>query len=235
MAFKRRRTRRSFRKRKRARPGVRRFVRARRKFVNPGTGSRWGGDSSIIKIKRGFNALNLAGSAAYTPYIPATSINGIQLYRLSDLPNYTEFTALFEEYMITGVKLSFTLRRSVQVQSTGATNSYSTHPHLYYNVDITGNDITASNINGMLEQPNTKRVRLQTEKSTGIYLQPRTSNIIYNTGVTPAYGVNRAQWIPTAYPNVYHYGLKMLIDEFTDTGNFVDCIATYYVKFRGCK
>lgn len=235
MAFKRRRTRRPFRKRKRARPGVRRFVRARRKFVNPGTATRWGGDSAIIKIKRGFNALNLAGNAAYTPYIPSVAIGGVQVFKLADLPNYTDFTNLFEEYMITGIKLSFTIRRSVQTQSTGATNSFATHPHLYYNIDITGNDMVATNVNNMLEQPNTKRVRLQDDRSTGIYLQPRTSNTVYQTGITPAYAVNRMQWVSTAYPSVPHYGVKMLIDEFTDTGNYVDCIATYYVKFRGCK
>lgn len=226
-----------YRKRSYRRPYRRRRFRrkrvGRRRRVNPGYNTRYGGQTAI-KIRRSFNALNLQGNTLYTPYVNAGNQTGFNLYRLTDLVKSSELTDLFNEYMFVGVKYEFKIRRSVQQGNTGASNGYMTWPTMYYNVDTTGSNMGVTGLSDLLEKSTMRKRTLTPEKPFSLFVRPRISDMVYggSTGVTYA-STNAPQWCSTKYPQVNHYGLQWTVDEFQDTGNFIDCVVTYYLKFRG--
>lgn len=184
-----------------------------------------------MKIRRTLLAANIQGSDLYAPYIPLTAIDGVNLYSLNNVVNATDFTNLFNEYCITGVKLSFNLRR---MQQTSPTTSSCTIPTLYFNIDYDGRTIIPANLNAMLEKSTLQRRILEPGKPVTIWVKPRVSNLVYQSTLVNAYGVGRAeQWLSTDYPDAKHYGLAFAIDELRNTSNYVDITATYYMKFRG--
>jgi len=159
-------------------------------------------------------------------------------FRLADLPGVTDFTAAFSEYCITGVKLSFHLRRSVQTSNdSGTTNNLCTYPTFYFSVQPDGTRLLPANLNEMMEYSTLQRRLLHPEKPFSVFIRPRVSPLEFSSNLAGiSYGTaSGPQWISTLYTDVYHYGLKWLIDEFVNTNNFLDVVSTYYVKFRGSR
>lgn len=120
-------------------------------------------------------------------------------FALSDLPNYTEFTNLFDEYRIVRVSMRF-MRSRIQVNNTATI----TVPYFLSLVDKDDSAAPAS-YNEMLQHPDC-RIK---DCSRNLYLSfvPRFSMNIYN-GVTDAYG-SRVGWIDCSNASVPHYGVKI--------------------------
>lgn len=231
--------RRRVRRRSFARRFRRRFTRRRySKYRAPGERSRYAAGGGIA-IRRSFTPGSLQGNDTYAPFYPgliyASGVwQGVNTWRLSDVINKTDFTNLFNEYCITGVKMSFHLRR---LQNSSTTNATSTMPTLYYYTDPDGNGISPTTVENVLERSNMQRRLLNPEKPVQIYIPyPRVSQKLYQSTLTEGFAVAKPnQWIPTENPDVPHYGFGWLIDEHRNTGNYIDIVVTYYFKFRGAK
>nr|WPR18751.1 MAG: capsid protein [Owegonang virus 11] len=136
----------------------------------------------------------------------------------SDVGNLTEFTSLFDRYMITGVQMSFQLINNPNADDPrganiggGAADSLGVYPKLWYAIDH--DDASVTTLAQLKEYGNVKCRVLKPNATIKIYVPyPRVSSLVSQTsGAQPA-GVGKPQWLDCGYPNIEHYGLKTVID-----------------------
>lgn len=200
-------------------------------------GSRYNNNSSIVRIRRS-TTTTIAGNDAYAPYIPSSLTPGIVSYQLDDLVNYQEFTNLFEEYRIVGVKHRFHLRRQPDTTTT-TTSTTNTYPTLYYSTIRSGytSDLLPAGLTDMLEDASTQMRVLTPDKPVTIYHRVYGSNPTQGSTLTDAFTVEKgAPWQPCRDGGIKaYYGMKFAIDEHRNPNNFVDVVNTYYLQFRGAR
>lgn len=181
------------------------------------------GDRIIVPVTR---TVTLVANAAYT----APANYGALSFKLSDLPNYTEFTALYDEYRFKAAKVHFvpTLPVNMPVEASGTTSGTATVPALYTWIDnddntaptaITqGQQFSSFKAHGLLNQMRVRSV------------VPECSTALYS-GTFTSYGQVKNQWIDNNSPSVIHFGLKFGIINASNYGAF-DVVITYYLEFR---
>lgn len=122
-------------------------------------------------------------------------------FRLSQLPNITDFTNLYDQYKICGVKVEVIPQYdNAQVNATPVAI-------VTQNFHVTDYDdsTTPPNMDALMQHQDVKRV-----PSTRIikkFIKPCFATQIFNTGITSTYGARRG-WIDCATPDTEHYGMK---------------------------
>lgn len=157
-------------------------------------------------------------------------------FALSAVPNYTEFTNLYDNYKITGVAVEL---RPTYTGSDLNTLAYANNvaiPDVRSVVDYDDpNPITTEN--ELLQHQNIKWTR--GHRVHRRYFRPKPVKPIYKDAVSFGYAPSRIpEWYDTAYPTIPHYALKIWIDSLTGTSttNIVYRVyTTYYLRFRGVK
>jgi len=123
---------------------------------------------------------------------------------LSDLPSYTDFTNLYDEYRILAIKTRWT--PNYTAYSSGASNQALYPPTLCTVLDR--NDASPSFSRPMMMQYQTFRER-QSSRVNKIYCKTYCQTEIYKTGVTSAWGAARGkQWVNTTNVDVPYYAYK---------------------------
>lgn len=160
-------------------------------------------------------------------------------YTLADIPNYSEFTTLFDEYKIAAIKVAYMPTKNVNTNTqtgTGGTITNTTYmlPTVYTVIDH--NDTDTPTINDMV-QNETLKISRGNQVHTR-YFKPRVPCRVY-AGVSDGYIYRSGQWIGTATANgddnVPHYGLKYFFE--LPTGEKADnltykVITTFYLQFK---
>lgn len=143
-------------------------------------------------------------------------------YTLSQLPNVSDFTALFDQYKITHVKLYAKLTLDPSAQT--AVNSF--YPTMYYSVDH-DDSATPTSLNDMREHGRTKMVVLRPNRYTAINIKPAVLNeVSRNPSGTTTFVPKWRQWVDMAHPDTVHYGLKYALD------NSFNLNPNYAVEFQ---
>lgn len=144
------------------------------------------------------------------------------VFALTDLPGYTRFQGMFQQYSITYIKLQVIPSNNVN------SNPAATIPMVYYAVDYDDNIIPTQD-DMLLKQGVRSRM---TMRPWSIKLRPRVLGMTYESTTTTAYSPRAFTWISTSDSSVPHYGVKMWF-----SAPSVDTIyrvhATYYLKFKG--
>lgn len=151
-------------------------------------------------------------------------------FTLSDLPNVTDITNLFDYYKIKGVKLKFmylsNFNSTTQVPASAL-------PMIHYCVDYDDSTSFASE-NQALERGNIHSRRL--DKPFTYYIKPKANAELYKTATTTGYAIKGSQWIDTNDNTVPHFGFKSYIQ--SGAGAYVTPLgvlkvyATYYLGLR---
>lgn len=160
------------------------------------------------------------GSSVITSALPWN-----QSFRLNDLPNYTEFTSLFDAYTIRGVKVTF-FPNQVDSEIGGAGGSV---PRITCVKDYDdGTNLTAES--DALQYTGCKVWEMNRVKS--IYIRPLAAQVVWNGGVASGYSqARRNTWIDANNPGVIFYGLKGTASTFPANYQI-----TIYAKFYiSCK
>lgn len=148
-------------------------------------------------------------------------------FQLDDLPNYTEFTNLFDQYRIRGIKLDLFFN-----QSPADANNPVGSGLFYHYIDL--DDATAP----ATEAEVCQRGYLKKIRPFGhhkIFIRPRTAKAIWQ-GAFTAYGQNNNnQWIDCTYPAVEYYGWKYLWTQTTVANLRCMVSTTYYLEFRASR
>lgn len=187
----------------------------------------------ISKVKSGVHYFKRSYITSQNTYDwPTINTNGWDFF-LSQLPNYTEFTNLYNEYKIARVKVKFIYSANNQPVTTLA--NITALPTIYTAVD-TNDSVAPTAVSDLLQYKTFKAHRA--DKPFSVYFKPNYAVAAYS-GAFTSYAAS-AGWIDTSSVNVKHYGLKWIIDPmFYSTGTNVtgrlQTILTYYIKCRGVK
>lgn len=136
-------------------------------------------------------------------------------FALNDVANLTEFTSLFDRYMLTGVSVKFQLLSNPDVDvaqtAVAAVPSVQTYPRLWYAIDY--DDSALTTLTQLKEYGNVKSIVLEPNKIKSIFVRaPRTAQSVSQTGGPVPAGINKPMWLDCGFPNVPHYGLKTCLD-----------------------
>lgn len=159
----------------------------------------------IFHFKRSAVISNIVASNDGTTVV---DIKGAYVAALQQLPEYTDFTSLFQQYRINAVKYEFIPAPNV----TGAT--VSTNQPIYWGqfgsaLDFDDN-VTPTTEDELLTSQSYKKTRATSVHSR--YFRPKMLREIYNGSGPTALEPCAARWISTIYPEVPHYGLKVWCD-----------------------
>lgn len=153
-------------------------------------------------------------------------VKGAFTFTLQDLPAYTEFTNLYDQFRILGVRLQMKLNVSPDAQTASTSN----YPVLYYVRDYDDNTAptTTSEIN---QYANLKKKVLRPNSFVNIYLKPAVLVQTYETSVATGYSPKWKQWIDCTDSATQYFAMKYYIDGLWSRYE-VDVHSTYYLQFR---
>lgn len=193
--------------------------RARRKTVRRMPGKLV--NNLVHRFRRNGSALTtITGNVAYAPYQQATNI------QLAFTQNYTELTALFDQYKIDYVIQKFYLT----VDPSAQTAANAVFPRLYWVRDK--NDQTLLSQAQMRERSDLKIAVLRPDRPVVLKCKPNLLTQQFLSGVTNAYTPVWNQWINTDAPTAPYYTWKWNIDNLTNTNYKVDVETIVYMSFK---
>lgn len=162
--------------------------------------------------------------------------SGAFVATLSQLPNFTDFTNLYDQYCIKGFKVQLIPR------GTNVDNAYDPNaPSITGMTTLIGSVIDYTDSNNLPSYADaTQYESFKWTKGTRVhsrYIKPAVSRAVFQ-GVTNGYNPSKNVWIGTDNPSVPHYGIKIIADntQLTGTAEVVfDIQFTYYVGFKNVK
>lgn len=157
-----------------------------------------------------------------------TDATGIYTFKLNDLPNYTDFTALYDQYKIAAVKIRFMPCQNVvkvQPDAMGVVISYA--PRLFTVIDYDAG--TFSTVNELRQYQSCKTV--MGYRPVSMYLKPCWASEIYRTAALTGYGPKRG-FIDCSYVDVPHYSIKWGFEPYDPSGTQQSSEYTYRVEAK---
>jgi len=209
---------------------VRKNRRPKRNFRRKYGGYRKKMSTNVHKFTR-FEAQETGAYRTVDCNFGATGWNGTAFtFDLSRLPNYTEFTALYDQYKITGVKINFDW--SPDVTSSTGLEIYT--PKLWLVRDY--DDSTTPSLDELIQSTRVKCMRINVERSHSIFLKPAVLQQVYKSVVSYGNVPKWNQWIDCNDTTVPHYGLKLVSQGLpsTDCGK-ISCRVKYYLKCKNVR
>lgn len=219
-------------KRKRTSSYKRSVRRKRNTFRGAGSGaiprgiSSLAGQTGIVSITRSVEVINSVQGAA------TDSLLGFS-FQLSDLPGYTAFTSLYDQYRFIAVKCEYVPVNIPTTTNIAGVLTATPTPVLHTCIDLDdANTPTAAVV-----------LSHQTYKCHGAYsptcnakyvrwFEPAVAMDAYQ-GAFGGFASKSKQWIDSASPAVQHYGLKHWIEMPTgSSATRIQMYATFYMQFR---
>lgn len=168
------------------------------------------------------------------PAITATDavVSAGQAFALSDLPDYTEFTNLYDQYRITRIII-----RMIPVASTqynAAPQVYCT-PTIHHVIDY--DDANAPTSLAILQEYQNYRRQSMVKPFKRSFI-PCIGQIIYYNLAGSGYSSRARTWLDCAYNAIPHYGFKYWIDAQTVLGLGIFTYqyeATFYISCKNVR
>lgn len=188
---------------------------------------------TLNQTSSGDVALSSSGVAVKSYYSLALA------FALSDLPDYTEFTTLFDAYIIKAVKLKITGYNTVSQYGLGPGGFAGLIMHHVSDFDDnTPFAASEAGINAMREYQTYKTANMcDTKKSVQtFFIKPAVALAAYGGSVFTSYARKKNQWIDCQSAGVPHYGKKILWEMSVPGGaayeSRLKCEVTYYIGLK---
>jgi len=204
---------------------------------SPNSGRPYSQDKSNIKSsKTQFGTFKTSRIFDMTVITEGTSgaVYGAQEFMLSQLPNYTEYTALFDQYRIMKVEVDF-FPLSIGVTNNNSSNTIVNFAsRLITAIDY--DDSTAPSSTDALRQYSTAKVNLITDRFSRDFV-PAISTMVYEGVSSTAYEPGFKKWLSTNDPNVPHYGLKWAVPATVGIANAYQSAVSckVFLEFKNAK
>lgn len=170
---------------------------------------------------------------------------GLMVFNLDMLPTITDFTSLFDRYMILGLAVKIFSNSGVMDAGEGNVVNGSWNPRLHWIIDKDGLFNLTANAAGLelMRQYPGYRTGVISRKPMKRYFKPGLrqsglqdiSNAVTNTGIIES----GRRWIDMANTDVAHYSIPFIIEwqnPNSNTNKFSFQIkTTYYLKFGGVR
>lgn len=197
---------------KRRRTYIRRKKRVYRKKSSLRVTRRVNVNKDVHFFKRSFFSGTINGSATHNPYLEGL------YFTFSQLPNVSEFSSLFDRYMITHAKVYYHLK----IDPSAQTASTATFPKMYIVKDYDDSAVPAS-LNALREHSKCYYKVMTPNRPVVINIKPAILDTLYRSAVSSSYSPKWRQWVDMANTDVPHYGWKIGIDDLTNTNYKVEC------------
>jgi hypothetical protein len=146
-------------------------------------------------------------------------------FTLDSLPNYTEFTALFDQYRID--RITF---QAIPMQNTYAIPATQKDVGQLYAV-VDNDDVSSATVADLSQYPNLKVVNF--DERLRLTFKPRFASAAYS-GAFTSYA-NTSGWIDCGSPSVEHYGVKLVIGQSNDVVPSWNIFYTVDLSFRAVR
>lgn len=192
------------------------------------SGEGW--DAKVYKFKRSFLVSNNGDDWKYSS---STGYNPLNLtVTLDKLPNYTDFTTLFDSYRITGVEYRIIPHFNVAAVNTGISNTQVARLVTVVDKD---DDTNLSGLTAAMQYASMEESLLDKERKR--YFQPLPTVQVFRSNTSTGYqSPDGPTWIDMAQVDVPHYCAKGLICDTTasaDNPRTLTIIATLYFECKG--
>jgi len=149
-------------------------------------------------------------------------------YALNSIPNHAEFTALYDQYKITGVKVKYLPRGNSSDVNSG--NQLSS---LFTVIDTDDSQVPTS-IDQLTQYQSVKMCR--SSQSLTRYWKPKFNLAAVNTILGGTVGkMNTTGWIDVTDDTVQHFGMKGALTSFAGNTVVYDMIVTLYLAFKNVR
>jgi len=157
-------------------------------------------------------------------------------FALTNLPAYTEFTELFDQYKITGIKVTFMPLYRDSLLGVASTASAIATPNIW----IAASDDGSQNLSTQIKAMQVQNARMISDpyKPFSIFLKPKfILETVVGLGIAGTHSKSGG-WLDTDNPNVLHYGLAIGGDSpgVPATTSFNPMVysvfAKYYMQFK---
>ena len=161
-------------------------------------------------VQDGNGAMKL-GSISSGPYLSNTSQFGMSYNaQLAQAVEYTDFTALFDRYKITGVKLRILYQNNMGDPNSHALPAITTA----WDGDDAG---VPSNKEDVTRKLFSRTKVLNANKPMSVYFRPRITKAVYQAGLTTAYTSERTCYLDCNNATIEHYGYKFWVESWLAT------------------
>lgn len=163
--------------------------------------------------------------------VSMASPNFTYQFTLSSLDNVSEFTNMFDQYMIQGVKIGWRLVFTPD----GLPSSAASYPNLYVRVDY--DNTTAETVNQIIQDNKSKRFILSPNKLATMYITPSTLRKMEGFNGSTINQPQWKQWIDCSDNAVPHLGVKCAVDTMgVDLSQYrIQTEYTYYLAFKNTR
>lgn len=162
-----------------------------------------------------------------------TNVATAYQFNLNQLPNVSEFTTLFDQYKITGAKITFSpVGNNALISPLSGVNSSFGFGRVLTAIDF-DDSTTPAGENEMMQYQSCKITNPM--KTHTRYLSPKVLAAIYQSSVSTSYESRKAPWIDVGNPSVPHYGLKLWINAPLSTVKASITYNVYLTLYFGCK
>lgn len=166
---------------------------------------------------------------------------------LADVPNYTEFTSLYDQYQIKGIKITlypkFSEVAGVGEQTVGGISGYGSlnlMGQIASVIDYDGISTTPS-MNDLVQYQNLRITR--GHQTHHRYFKPAVASSVFKntSALTSAYGMVKNKWLDCSNADVTHYGLYGIVDLSNLSPSFLgvnvdyDVKVDYYLAFKNVR
>jgi len=176
-------------------------------------------------------------SVNITPTDTTTTNVGALEFKLSDIVNAGEFTALYDRYKITRVQLRVHLISNPDAAlitgsdvTSVAWNANNVFPRLWYCPDY--DDSAGESIEVFKQRAKAKHFILKPNKDYKFWIKPATLVQAYESAITTTYEPTWDKWVDMANPNCKYYGWRYALD--TDGAAIVNTTYPYKLRINMC-
>lgn len=168
-------------------------------------------------------------SPAFEPGFGWTSPQAT-IVSLADVTASSDFTNLYDQYMVTSCVLEVVCQRTTTASGSGA-SELSMGLELWVVTDVTDSNVPLS-VADFNERSNLKKIPVGMDGKAEFYWKPRCVGVITGAlGVAQPAGLEKAMWLSTTFPTIPHFGLKWGV-----RGLNTDFICSYTFKlYFSCK
>jgi hypothetical protein len=203
-------------------------------FVRLASSSNW--TAATVAQSGGTISLNTGGlTVINTAAVAGTYYYGVGIaHCLADLPNYNEFTALFDQYRFKRVDWELTpmwnMATSTSQVAFQVVGGF-VHSILDFDDHTTP---TASNagIDAMCQFPSYACESAVSSKVIRRSYVPRMAVAAYSSGVFTSYANTAPSWLDAASPSVEHFGSKVIFEVFNPTGNVASLTFRWTMRYH---
>lgn len=165
-----------------------------------------------------------------------TTLFGAMDFKLNQLPDYSDFTYLFDRYRINAVAVKFYFSGVAGADTTGGAAAPTVSMWIAKDYD----DIATGglSIDTLRQYQNCKLHNVTQGRPVTVKLRPAVASMMYKSDVATGYGPKWKQWVDCTYADVPHFGLKYAINFNSSNVNKwatwpqIMREVTYYLSFK---